>query len=604
MFKFILSFLYMYIIENVEICALQFSLDSDVKIEIGLDEAQSLPVGHKRVVIKWNMSPGWSIASFDQIKIEDEGFIPKPIDLKWVLPVGLKIIKTECSPSETINKHGYVYRGYSSEFQTIYEIEINTQKNLKDENVLKFKVSVPLCKDFCKVVEKEIEFDILNLKKINILKFDKNIETSILGTTKHSMKEIIFLVLSAFLGGLLLNAMPCVFPVLSFKIFDLMRLSQNLKDSTHLRQVKTTCLCFISGVIFSFLSLGILQYSLNALGYWVGWGFQLQSPGFVFFLSIIFFIMSLNFFGVFEIGLALSSRMVKENSRDSYTSPRQEYVKNFYNGVLLCLVATPCTAPFMGAALGATLSLPLMVSLLIYVALALGLTFPFTGFILYPRFLMLIPKPGQWMEQLKKTMGFAVLGSSLWLLWILLRAHPQFLFHTFTIFWSVSCILFWIGELGALNRSDKVRRFSSLAGWGLITTVVIYSIYTIENLKVNNVQEQIRHEVQKYESSVIDELKKEKKSYLINVTADWCITCQWNKKFVLYSQQFKELLQKKNIQYVEADWSRHDPNVTKFLNQHDSNSIPFLVYYNGSTGKTSSWSGIISYKDIERKLLQ
>ncbi|MBA4249254.1 MAG: hypothetical protein C0432_00840 [Candidatus Puniceispirillum sp.] len=604
MLKFLLTFLYMYIFENVEICALQFSLDSDIKIEIGVDETQPLLKHHKRIVIKWNMSPGWSVASLDQNKVENHDFTPKPIELKWVLPIGFKIIKTQWSPSQTIDKYGYLYRGYTSEFYTMYQIETNKNKNLKDRKVLKFKVSVPLCKDFCKVVEKDIEFDISNLKKIDFLKLDNNIENPPLTIKNYTTKEIVFFILSAFLGGLLLNAMPCVFPVLSLKIFDLIHLSQNLKDASNLWHVKKTCLFFISGVIFSFLTLGILQYSLNVLGYWVGWGFQLQSPGFVFFLSILFFIMSLNFFGVFEIGLTLSSRMVKQSTLDSHFSSCQEYVKNFYNGMLLCLVATPCTAPFMGAALGATLSLPLIVSLLIYVMLALGLTSPFIAFIFFPRFLVFIPKPGQWMEQLKKIMGFAVLGSSLWLLWILLRTRVEFIFLTFTVFWALSCLLFLMGEFGHLNRSDKVRRFSSFVGWGIIASLVIYSVYHIENLKMDSLQNYTKQEIRKYEPIYIEQLKNEKKSFFINVTADWCITCQWNKKFVLHSQQFKELLQKKNIQYAEADWSRHDSDVTKFLNQHDSNSIPFLLYYNGSTGKTSSWSGIISYNDIERKLLQ
>lgn len=610
MLRFFLTFLYTYVIENVDVCALQFALDPDIKIEIGLNENSETLDNHKNILIKCSIGSGWSVAAIDQSGIKDLEFIPKPPEFHWQLPSEMKILKLEWSPPQRIEKYGFVYNGYSEQFQIINMMQIVKTDAKTDKKIIKLRIAMPLCKDFCKVVEKEIEFDLDKLKKIDLLKNElKSVKVS-KEVRKYSFTEILLFVFSAFVGGLFLNAMPCVFPVLSLKLFDLMKLSQKIHDALEFQHVRKICLFFILGVICSFVSLGALQYTLNTLGYWVGWGFQLQSSGFVFFLSVLFFMMSLNFFGVFEIGLSLvsslNSSQKNQETKKKATLNKHEYINSFYNGVLLCVVATPCTAPFMGAALGATLTLPLTLSMLIYLVLALGLTFPFICFLIQPQWLSFMPKPGQWMETLKSIMGFAVLASSLWLLWVLLSSKPDVLIWVFWVFWTLAFILWIMGKLCDLRYADKVRRISSLVGWGLIVGIVMGSIYVIEKQTMDKQYAPLEStgHAHVYSIEKVNQLKRDKKSYLLNVTADWCVTCQWNKKFILNTTEFRDILKKRDIQYLEADWSRYEPEITHLLNQHGSNSIPFLIYYDGNTKKTIHWSGLLSVGDLTAQLIQ
>lgn len=603
MLRFFLTFLYTYVIENVDVCALQFSLDPDIKIEIGIREDLKPLDRRKNIVIKGVLAPGWSIASVDQTGIKDLEFIPKPPEFQWNLPSGLKILKIEWSPSQQIEKYGFKYSGYKENFQTTHTLQILNGEIKQGKMPVKLKVIVPLCKDFCKVVDKEIEFDLKQLKSIEFVK--NNLKTSSLPKEiqRYSLTEILFFIFSAFLGGLLLNAMPCVFPVLFLKIFDLIKLSESAKNSLKIKHAKKTNLFFIMGVVTTFLGLGVIQSVLNALGYWVGWGFQLQSPGFVFFLSSLFFIMSLNFFGVFEIGMSVASNF-SPNHHQPAQSHKREYFKNFYSGMLLCVVATPCTAPFMGVALGATLTLPIGISMLVYLMLALGLTFPFICFLVKPKILSFIPKPGHWMEVLRSVMGFAALGSSLWLIWILLSSKPNILVLVLSVFWFLAFLLWVMGRFSDLRHSDRVRRLSSFGGWILVMCIVAGSILKIENGdgKFEQKTEIRTNDIQMFSSEKLKKLQSNRKSYLLNVTANWCVTCQWNKKFILNTASFRDLLKVNDILYMEADWSQYNQDITQLLNQYGSNSIPFLIYYDGKTHKTTQWSGLLNYGDLKGKL--
>ena len=210
----------------------------------------------------------------------------------------------------------------------------------------------------------------------------------------------------AFLGGLILNLMPCVLPVLSLKVLGF------VKHAGHEpRKVRVHALVFAAGVLASFWALAALIFALRALGHHVGWGFQLQSPAFVVFLAFLFFLLALNLFGVFEVGASLTAA-------GNIAADKLGLAHSFWNGALATIVATPCTAPFMGSALGYSLSQPAAVSLLIFTALGLGLAAPYVCLSFSPGLLRFLPRPGAWMEGFKQLMGFCLMATVIALLWL------------------------------------------------------------------------------------------------------------------------------------------------------------------------------------------
>lgn len=377
------------------------------------------------------------------------------------------------------------------------------------------------------------------------------------------------ILLAAFGGGLILNLMPCVFPVLSLKVLSVI---ESAGQEAKKRVVQA--LAYGVGVVISFLGIGALLLVLRASGNQIGWGFQLQEPLFVAFLIGLFFLMGLNLFGLFEMGTSLTAL---ENKN------RQEGVLGaFMSGILATVVATPCTGPLLGSTLGLTLTLPAMASMLIFAVMALGLALPFMLLMMVPALAKLLPKPGAWMVRLKQAMGFLMMAAVLWLVWVF-EAETDFA----AVLWMlagllVTAIAAWIwGTWGEMSR-PRPTRFLSLA---LATGMVLGAAAFV----VNTVQKEHRPAValvsgdwQTFTPALLEKLIAENKPVFVDFTAKWCLICQANKA-VLHSDPIAKAFHEKGVVLLKADWTKGDPMITEYLKKFQRSGVPLYIYYSGKS---------------------
>ncbi len=410
--------------------------------------------------------------------------------------------------------------------------------------------------------EKALEIDI-PLNKTVIPRLDRGI---------HKGLGFFTAVFFAFLGGLILNLMPCVLPVLSLKILGFIK---EAHKSPH--TLFKHGLIFTAGVILSFWLLAGLLMALQAAGRYVGWGFQLQSPFFLISLAFLFFLFALNLFGVFEIGTSLMGL------GQSWTK-RHDLISSFSSGVLATIVATPCTAPFMGTALGFALSQSPGVSLAIFTSLGLGMATPYLLICSHPAFLRFVPKPGGWMVTLKQFLGFLLIGTTLWLAWVLSLQNGAE-----SVVWlllGLFCAGFAVWILG---KGGTVSTFHTRITVRIIALLLIgLGIFVaLEGTKTDFTEAKKRPVTaskdgipwETYSDERLAELRREGRPVFIDFTAAWCLTCQVNERIVLNSSKVVEAFRTANIAALKADWTSQDENITRALARYGRNSIPLYVLY-------------------------
>tara|TARA_B100001248_G_scaffold241870_1_gene208908 strand:- start:18180 stop:20177 length:1998 start_codon:yes stop_codon:yes gene_type:complete len=361
----------------------------------------------------------------------------------------------------------------------------------------------------------------------------------------------------AFLGGIILNLMPCVFPVLSLKILSFVHQAKEEKKSVRIHGWYYTL-----GVLISFWALTLALIVLKASGEAVGWGFQLQSPYFVTAMAFLFFFIGLNLLGFFEVGESLSAV-------GGRTSKKEGYFSSLQTGVLATIVATPCTAPFMGAAIGTAFSQPAWQTFSIFSALALGMASPYILLSHFPQWLKLLPKPGLWMKTFKEFLAFPMLATMLWLLWVL---QPQtssiFIFVVLLAFLSI-LFLFWLQRYW-----KRAKVFFLIAGAFIMATTFLQ----IPERAVSTGQ--ISSSAwQPYSNEKLENLLSNQQAVFIDFTAKWCITCQVNKKLVLNTDAVQNYFSLNNITLLQADWTNSNPEITKKLAEFGRNSVPLYIYY-------------------------
>ncbi len=380
-------------------------------------------------------------------------------------------------------------------------------------------------------------------------------------------------VLFAFTGGLILNLMPCVLPVLSLKILGFMQ--QGGEDR---RRIFYHGLVFTAGVMLSFLILAGILILLQTGGAQLGWGFQLQSPQFIFILSLFFFLFALNLFGVFEIGTSVMGIGQR-------TAGKGGWIGSFVSGVTATIVATPCTAPFMGSALGYAITQTPGVSLTIFAALGFGMAFPYLLISGVPGLLRFIPRPGPWMETLKQIMGFLLAGTVIWLIWVFdLQTGPNGILLILTAL-LLTALGGWIaGRWGAVNRPAGSRRIAWVSGLVLIGIVVIMGIRFIPAMAATTVvsQEKDRLAWTPYSEETYQTLRREGTPFLIDFTAAWCLSCQVNEQVAFGSEAVIEKITGSGIALLKADWTKKDPEITRALAKYGRNSVPLYVVYGGN----------------------
>ncbi len=386
----------------------------------------------------------------------------------------------------------------------------------------------------------------------------------------------------AFLGGIILNVMPCVLPVISLKILGFVS-----QADEHPGKIARLGLTFAGGVIVSFLVLAGAVIALQAAGEHIGWGFQFQNPGFVAALAIVVFVFSLSLLGVFEIGgLASLAGM------GAAAAQRKEYADAFFHGILTTVLATPCTAPMLGAAVAFALSQPPFIIIAIFTTVAIGLALPYVLLSLNPGWLKYVPRPGVWMDTFKQAMGFLMLATLVWLL---------FVFGAQTgadgLTWLLGFLLLlgffsWLHgrflDLTSTTRRVVTIWILTLVGVGIGYRQMLHDHIFAEVPVGKGDAMALSESVEVTEGGVrwepfsvetLETAVSGGRTVFIDFTADWCWTCKVNEKTVLADSDVEEAFLRNEVLTLKGDWTRKDPEITEILQRHERAGVPFYAVY-------------------------
>ncbi len=360
--------------------------------------------------------------------------------------------------------------------------------------------------------------------------------------------SLLYMMLLAFLGGAILNLMPCVFPILSLKLLSFARSSDG---DRHIHGW-----VYSAGVIFSFVVVAAILISLQQAGSALGWGFQLQSPAFVIVLAYLFVAMGLSLSGIIELGQGVMGV-------GSGLADRKGLSGSFFTGVLAVVVASPCTAPFMGTALGFALTQPPYVAMMIFVALGAGMAAPLLLLSYSATARNKMPKPGPWMETLKQFLAFPLYATAIWLFWV---AGRQTGVNTMALALSGALLLamgLWLWRYHGWRK-------------GMALACVVGALFIGTSTPA---ERSLASDTPPWSETQLDELRGSSQAVFVDVTADWCITCIANEQAVLMTDEVSNAFKAHNVAYMVADWTHYNPKIGEYLQKHGRNGIPFYIVY-------------------------
>jgi thiol:disulfide interchange protein len=375
---------------------------------------------------------------------------------------------------------------------------------------------------------------------------------------------IVGILLSALLGGLLLNLMPCVLPVLSLKLLSL------AEAGADVAQARRRALAYTAGVMSSFAAIGTLVLAIRAAGVGLGWGFQLQQPLVV---SILAYVM-------LALGLALSGVVLFATRLGGVghgLASREGLAGDFFTGVLAVVVASPCTAPFMGVALAAAFTLHAAIALLVFLALGLGLALPFLLVAWVPALSSRLPRPGAWMDTLKQALAFPLYATAAWLAWVLARQHGSDALGWLFVGALVLALGLWASERLRYARWSALRPLALVLA--LSSLWPLWHIHHLPAPTADGAQLVSSDGSVPFDPEHLEALRAQERTVFVNMTADWCVTCKANERRLLATADFRELLQERDAVYLKGDWTRMDPRITRFLEQHGAVGVPLYVVF-------------------------
>lgn len=371
--------------------------------------------------------------------------------------------------------------------------------------------------------------------------------------------------LFAFAGGLILNLMPCVLPVLFIKALGFAQLAQASRV-----QVREQGLLFLAGVVVTFMALAGMVIVLGALGASVGWGFQLQSPPLVIALAVVMTLIGLNLLGAFEIGTSAAGV-------GHGLATRGGRLGAFMTGALAVVVATPCTAPFMGAAIGYAVTQPPALGLSVFLALALGFALPVVALSFAPGLLRLLPKPGRWMLILKQAFAFPMFATAIWLIWVAsVQAGPGGVLAALVAVLAAGFVV-WL--VGVTREAGRGRIVSS----AFAVLIVFTAGWFVLQSATPQVTTQARaDDIQTWSPERVAALQAEGRPVFVNFTAAWCITCLANERVALSRQEVKDAFAELNVVYLKADWTNRDSQIAQALAEQGRAGVPLYLFYPGT----------------------
>ena len=370
--------------------------------------------------------------------------------------------------------------------------------------------------------------------------------------------------LLAALGGLILNLMPCVFPVLAMKAMGIARMSGAERGA-----VRAHALSYTAGVLLAFGALGALLAGARAAGGAAGWGFQFQSPVFVAALAWVLFGVGLNLSGVFGVGARLAGA-------GQGLAAQGGHAGSFFTGLLAVLVATPCTAPFMGAAVAAALAAPPAVTVAVFLAMGLGLAAPYVALALLPGAARLLPRPGPWMDVLRGALAFPMYGAAAWLVWVVsLQAGSDGVLATAAGLVLVALAAWSLGLAQAAG--GRGRRL----GGGVALAAVLGAVAILAGIGMAPAAtaQAAAEGVERFSAARLATLREEGRPVFVNMTAAWCVTCLVNERVALSPASVRRAFADHQVAYLKGDWTRGDPEITAFLRGHARDGVPLYVLY-------------------------
>ncbi len=440
-------------------------------------------------------------------------------------------------------------------------------------------IEIPLSREFCAGIRLEGEEEAATESSL----LDRSFTTV---ETAGGEYSLLLYIVFAVIGGMLLNIMPCVLPVIGLKIFGLMRMAGHEPAG-----VRRLGWFFSFGILASFLVLALLVIILKAAGEHIGWGFQFQEPLFVIAMCSIVFAFGLSLFGVFEINVPLVGAVARVGGTGEERNAGKGYLSSFSEGVFATILATPCTAPFLGSAMGFAFSQPAHVILLLFASVAFGMALPYLVLTTKPNWMKFMPKPGEWMVTAKQFMGFLMMATLVWLLHVLgsqLGMEAVIWTAAFLLFVGFACWL--VGRFATLTAS----RGKYLGTWAAAVLVVAFGFYLFigDVLKARDILLNTAVANATAPSSEVDDIAwqpfslelleshlKANRTVFLDFTAEWCLTCKVNEKTVLADKAVVETFKKNNVVPMKADWTNGDATITRLLQKFGRSGVPLYVVF-------------------------
>tara|TARA_Y100000590_G_scaffold175593_2_gene200634 strand:- start:1319 stop:3265 length:1947 start_codon:yes stop_codon:yes gene_type:complete len=384
--------------------------------------------------------------------------------------------------------------------------------------------------------------------------FEIDEQVSLQKSVQQSGISLLTAIIFALIGGLILNLMPCVLPVIALKALSLVKNANESRSS-----VTMNASAYVFGVILTFMVIASLLISFKNAGELIGWGYQLQSPFIVTLLCLLIFLIGLIL--VTNIDIFSGAGKLERFNKGS------GLVNSFLTGTLSVIVASPCTAPFMGAALGFALIQPDIYSYLVFLSLAVGFALPYFLIAIFPSLVNFLPKPGQWMESLKQLFGFMMFGAAIWLLWVLANQVDANSLLIVMVGLFVSAFILWLQKINFKHSIKTALILGLMYGYFLGNWDFKENVGTKEN---DSIAWSLEKEI---------DLRDNNRSYFINFTAAWCITCQVNEA-VAFTDNVMEIFDNKDITYLKADWTNRNATIAKELEKYNRSGLPVYIYWN------------------------
>ena len=491
----------------------------------------------------------------------------------------------------------YTYYKNSTVFPIFIEI---LDKNQPTK--LNLKLSFALCKDVCVPVNQEFslivnqEIDKNSIAKIekfygqnlveknfnsseNFSEIDMSFGDAI--KVKKNPNKIYLMILLAMLGGLILNIMPCVLPVISIKLISVLKHS-----GAPISKIRFSFFATIIGILSCFIVLAFFSYIIQSAGSSLGWGFQFQNPFFLTFLIIILTLFIAELLGIFEISFSQILATFLDKKISEKEMQKNIFMPNFLSGILAVLLATPCSAPFLGSAISFALTQDFLTIMLIFIFIGIGFSTPYIILIASPQLINLLPKPGKWMLKIKHLMAGFLLATAVWITFILS--------NTIGIFPSLLVSIFSILIFFSLKIKTKIIKI-------IFVIILIILSFTLP-FDFHERQVKLKNERNSYwqvfDESILQNLISENKIIIVDVTADWCLTCKFNKILVLNDDEIVNKLKSGEVIGLRADITQPDSDVMKFLSKHNRYAIPFNAVY-GPKAK----NGLLASEFLNKKQL-